>query len=146
MTIRKLVSDDFHHLEELMQAYKWSIGEPAFSKEQFLDLQDAILNKKIDFYVVSHEGQLIAMCSIASFFSTFNFTKSALFEDFFVSKKYRGKGVARKLIEYVFECCKSAGIDTVLVGSSEIDVDMYKSLGFSNALGHLLAYTVNRGA
>lgn len=143
MVVRTLVKSDYAKLEAMLKRYKVSVGEPTFTEHQFQLLTDAIEAKQIEFYVVENEGQLIAMCSIARFFSTFNFTNSAIFEDFYVEKNYRGKGIARQLIEYVFESCNGAGVDSILVGSSEVDQDMYRSLGFSNALGTLLAKLIN---
>lgn len=142
MKVRALHHNDYDKLKVLMLSYKKSVGEPEFSDHQFEDLVNAIESGHIEFFVVEKEGSLIAMCSIARFYSTFNFTKSAIFEDFFVKKDYRGKGIARKLINHVFDTCSEKGVDSVLVGSAEVDQDMYRSLGFSNALGKLFACTL----
>lgn len=143
MTIRPLKKSDYQAFREMLKQYKVSVGEPAFTEDQFQTLIKAIEGNYIEFYVVEKEEKLIAMCSIARFFSTFNFTNSAIFEDFYVEKTYRGKGIARQLIEYVFKSCSESGVDSVLVGSSEVDADMYRSLGFSNALGKLLAKIIS---
>lgn len=143
MIVRNLLDTDIPALETMLKSYKVSVGEPTFNKEQFDLLVKAIESNQIEFFVVEEEGALIAMCSIARFFSTFNFTNSAIFEDFYVEKAYRGKGIARGLIEHVFDACKAAGVDSILVGSSEVDQEMYRSLGFSSALGKLLAKIIN---
>lgn len=141
MIYQKLNSTDVPQLFHLMQQYKKSIGEPDLSPEQTAKLKSAIAQSKIQFYVVKHNDELIAMCSVSIVFSTYLCAKNGIFEDFFVSENYRHKGVARGLTSYVFEDMRVNDVVSVWIGCADIDVEMYKSLGFRIPLGNLLTWS-----
>jgi GNAT superfamily N-acetyltransferase len=81
------------------------------------------------------------MCSITIGFSTINCKNVGIFEDFFIQPEYRGKGVARQLTAYVFFSMEKYNVKTVWVGCVDIDLEMYKYLGFDIPLGNLLAWS-----
>ena len=141
MIYQRLSPTDIPQLLLLMQQYKQSIGEPALNEEQVDKLKSAIEQNKIEFFVAKHDGKLIAMCSIGVVFSTFLCEMNGIFEDFFIAEEYRQKGVARGLTSYVFEEMKINKVATIWVGCSDIDVEMYKSLGFYISLGNLLTWS-----
>ena len=69
-------------------------------------------------------------------FSTFDYSASGVFEDFFILPEYRHRGIARKLVEYAY---RESGVSSMTVGCADCDLEMYKALGFTIPLGNLLA-------
>jgi len=76
-------------------------------------------------------------------FSTYQCKFNGIFEDFYIIDEYRGKGIARGLIRYVFEELESRGISSLWVGCADIDIEMYNSLGFTIPLGNLLTWSAD---
>lgn len=141
MDFEKLDLEDFKKLKVLIKDYKNSIGENTPTDEEFNKLKLAIKDNLISFYVAKKSGDLIAMCSVCEVYSTFNFSKSGIFEDFYVSPDFRKIGLARQLTSFVFLQCKLQGIKSLWVGCADVDIDMYKSLGFEIPLGNLLTWS-----
>lgn len=127
---------DFAQIAKLHSAYKKEIGEAAPTKEELCALQAAIERGDILFYACRDNGGLIACCSVSPVFSTFDYRRSGVFEDFYVIPERRGSGVARSLVSFAF---RESGVGTLTVGSADCDRDMYRALGFSVPLGSLLA-------
>ena len=141
MTFQELNHADIPQLFELIQRYKCAIGESNLNETQHEKLKSAITQKKIEFFVAKQGDELIAMCSVSLVFSTFLCESGSIFEDFYIIEKYRGKGVARGLTQHVFNVLKSRGVVSAWVGCADIDVEMYKSLGFTMPLGNLLTWS-----
>ena len=131
---------DFVQLAAMEQQYKRAIGEAEMDNAQLSNLRTAIEKEQITFFVGKEQGQIVAMCSISLAFSTFSCQPNGIFEDFYVAEAYRKKGVARSLLRFVFATMEAQGIASLWVGSGDVDVDMYKSLGFAMPLGNLLAW------
>lgn len=142
MDINRLDNNDVNKLRKLLDEYKKSIGEEQLTDEAFNRLKEAVKEDKITFYVAKDKENIIAMCSITIGFSTFNCSPKGIFEDFYIEPSYRGKGIASKLTQFVFSEMESQGVKSVWVGCSDIDVDMYKHLGFEIELGNLLAWSM----
>lgn len=141
VTVReKLLLKDFEQLKVLLNEYKRAIHEDELTEDQFVALREAIEKDRITFYVATVESEIVAMCSITTAFSTFNCKQMGIFEDFYIKPTHRGTGVASKLVEFVFSELEKQDITSVWVGSADIDVEMYKHLGFNIPLGNLLAW------
>ncbi len=138
MIFEKLRNEDFGKLVRLEQQYKMAIGEEQLHTAQMMRLERAIQDGQIEFYTAKADDELIAMCSVSITFSTFLCQKSAIFEDFYIETEYRHQGIARELVNYVFDDMRSRGIASIWVGCSDAHVEMYKRLGFSIPLGNLL--------
>ncbi len=124
-------------LERLQREYKKAIKEDDPTERDFSNMLSAIKNKEIVFYACKHDGRLVGCCSVSSVFSTFDYLRGGVFEDFYIMPEYRHKGIARALVKFAYE---ESGISTLTVGSADCDVGMYKALGFSLPIGNLLAY------
>ena len=138
MWVQMLDAACLEKLLPLLSAYKAEIGEEAPSSEQMERLGEAIAKGRIVFFVAEEEGISIGMCSVSPMFSTWSFESAAVFEDFYVAPAWRKKGVSRALVNEAFSWCDKAGVSSLWVGSSDGDVSMYESLGFSVHLGTLL--------
>ncbi|MCL2217349.1 MAG: GNAT family N-acetyltransferase [Defluviitaleaceae bacterium] len=143
MNYEKFSLSDFPQLIELEQKYKISIGEPKLDDSQIAVLKDAIQSGRIEFFVAKEHGKIVAICSVSLVFSTFVCRLSGIFEDFYIADEYRRKGIARGLTQYVFEYLKSRGISSLWVGCADVDLEMYKSLGFTIPLGNLLTWSAD---
>lgn len=124
-------------LVPLQTAYKREIGEDAPSDEDLARLRDAIARGDILFFACRDSDKLVGCCSVSPTFSTFNYARGGVFEDFFILPEYRRKGIARQLVQFAFA---ESGVASLTVGCADCDVGMYNALGFSIPLGNMLAY------
>ena len=136
-------TDDISVLVNLLNLYKKDIGEDNVTVEQVDRLKKAIETKRIEFFIIKDEEEIVGMCSIMIGFSTFNFMEMGIFEDFFIKKEFRKKGLASILTSYAFEEMKKRKINSVWVGCSDCDIEMYKHLGFDIGLGNLYTWSNN---
>ena len=138
MNFVKIETKDFEELKELQAAYKVEIGEDTPTEEDFKRLYRAIENEEIAFYGCRMQGELVACCSISITFSTFNYERAGVFEDFYIKPEFRHKGIARKLVAFAWE---QSGVGSLTVGCADCDVEMYKAIGFVIPLGNMLAFS-----
>ena len=117
--------------------YKVAIGEDVPSETELESLRKAMEEGHIHFYGCICDEALVACCSICVTYSTFNYDKSGVFEDFYITSEYRHKGIARKLVAYAFEQSEASSLT---VGCADCDVEMYQAIGFQIPLGNMLAY------
>jgi len=140
MNFVKIETKDFEELKELQAAYKVEIGEETPTEEDFKRLYRAIENEEIAFYGCRMEGELVACCSISITFSTFNYERAGVFEDFYIAPEWRHRGIARRLVEFAY---RESGVASMTVGCADCDEGLYKALGFDVRLGNMLAYSDN---
>lgn len=137
MKFIKITTNKFDELKILQTKYKSEIGEEEPTYENFLNLKRAISDENIHFFGCICNDNLVACCSISVIFSTFNYEQGGILEDFFIIKEYRHKGIAKQLIKFAY---KESKISSLIVGSADCDVNMYKSLGFKILIGNMLAF------
>ena len=133
----KIRAEELDQLMELQRAYKAEIGERAPTDAELESLQRAIEGEQIQFYGCTCEKALVACCSICVTFSTFQYGRSGVLEDFYIRPEYRHRGIARKLVAFAHE---QSGVGSLTVGCADCDVKMYQAIGFRTPLGNLLAY------
>ena len=137
MDYRKINASQIDALWTLQELYKAEIGEDKPDSAGREHLADAIAKEKIFFYGAWNGNELIGCCSVSVGFSTFNYTASGVFEDFYIRPEYRHKGIARQLVRFAY---RESGVGSLTVGCADCDAEMYRSLGFSIPLGNLLAF------
>lgn len=140
MEFVKLSENDIEKLKPLQTAYKLEIGESAPSDGDFDALAKAIAAGQILFFGCRDGGRLIACCSVSPVFSTFDYKRGGVFEDFYIVPEYRHKGIARQLVLFAYG---ESGASSLTVGCADCDAGMYRSLGFDIPLGNLLAFDAN---
>lgn len=133
-----ITTAQFDELVKLHTAYKAEIGEDIPTESNLESLKNAIQKEHIHFFGCFCENELVACCSLCSTYSTFNYEKSGVFEDFYIKPEYRHKGIARKLISFAHE---KSQVHSLSVGCADCDLEMYKALGFRIPLGNMLART-----
>lgn len=136
-----VTTERFDELCKLQMAYKAEIGEELPSEEDLENLKTAMEDGKIIFYGCVCDEKLVACCSVSYTFSTFNYGKAGVFEDFYIQPEYRHRGIARKLAAYAYE---TSGVSSLSVGCADCDLEMYKSIGFGIPLGNMLAYIAEK--
>lgn len=137
MNFVKIKAENLEELLTLQKAYKVEIGEGLPTNVELESLKKAIENEEIHFYGCICDGALVGCCSICYTYSTFNYGKSGVFEDFYIQPKYRHKGIARKLVSFAYE---QSGVGSLTVGCADCDMPMYQSIGFKITLGNMLAF------
>lgn len=119
----------------LEDSFLEEIGEEALTENQRKRLQGAIQAGDITFFLATVDGQALGMCSVARHFSTFCCAQTGVFEDFYVTPAYRGKGVARRLTQTAQQWSAARGVVSLTVCCAPCDEKMYQSLGFQTRLG-----------
>ncbi len=137
MEFIEIGTDLFEELAELHKAYKLEIGEASPAESELKSLRQAIEQEQIHFYGCICDKKLVACCSISFMYSTFNYEKSGIFEDFYIMPEYRHKGIACKLALYAYG---KSGVCSLIVGCADCDIEMYKAIGFKISLGNMLAF------
>ena len=136
MEYRRIHTEHLDTLWEIHKLYKAEIGECAPDDDKKTCLADAMNREQILFYGAWDGDLLVGCCSVTVGFSTFDYAPSGVLEDFFIRPEYQRRGIARQLVRFAY---LTSGVRSLTVGCADCDTDMYRSLGFSIALGNLLA-------
>ena len=137
MDFIRVTENEFDGLRRLQAGYKAQIGEAAPTEKDFQALLRAVREGDIHFFACTDNGALVGCCSVCPTFSTFDYGRSGVFEDFYILPEYRHRGIARELVRFAFE---RSGVTSLTVGCADCDVEMYRALGFRVPLGNMLAY------
>ncbi len=137
MEYKRIGVSQADQLWELQKAYKAEIHEDAPADLDCDRLRAAIGKEQILFYGAWDDGALVGCCSVTVGFSTFNYQRSGVFEDFYIIPERRHQGIARALARYAYN---ESGVGSLTVGCADCDVEMYQAIGFSVPLGNLLAF------
>ena len=128
-------------LLKLENGYKKEIGEELLTEEKQQELQKAIKDRKITFFIAKRNSRAVGMCSITRYYSTFSCSDIGVFEDFYIEPAFRGKGIARKLVQTAQAWCKNNLLSSLTVCCAPCDEKMYQKLGFKLRIGTTFAYT-----
>ena len=137
MEYSRIGTSQLDALWELQKLYKAEIGEDEPDAGKKALLANAIDENAIYFFGAWEGAVLIGCCSVTVGFSTFHYKPSGVFEDFYIRPEHRHKGLAWQLVQYAY---RESRVGSLTVGCADCDVQMYRSLGFSIALGNLLAF------
>lgn len=140
ITIERLTDAEDWQLKKLVNGFKSEIGEKALTEEKQKQLQQAIKDGKITFFVAKRGYRSVGVCSVAKCYSTFSCSDTGVFEDFYIEPAFRGKGIARKLAQASQLWCKDNGISSLTVCCAPCDEKMYQALGFDTHLGTTFAH------
>ena len=140
ITVEVLSDPEDWQIKKLENSFKKDIGEEALTEEQQKQLQQAIKEGKITFFVAKRGYRAVGMCSVAKCYSTFSCSDIGVYEDFYIEPAFRGKGIARKLAQAAQTWCKNSGISSLTVCCAPCDEKMYQALGFDIGLGTTFAH------
>ncbi len=127
-------------LLKLENGFKKDIGEEALSEEKQKQLQKAVKEGRITFFVARRGYRAVGMCSVARCYSTFSCSDMGVYEDFYIEPAFRGRGIARKLAQAAQTWCRDKGISSLTVCCAPCDEKMYQALGFDICLGTTFAH------
>ena len=112
---------DFYKIKELLIN--------GFSKSFNKELNsDFLKNDNCYGFVAKHEKKTVGYASI-HIIEKLN-RKSCLIEDVVIQKSERGKGIGKKLIEFLIDFSKLKKCDKIILNSNESNIPFYEKLGF----------------
>ncbi|MBP3656701.1 MAG: GNAT family N-acetyltransferase [Clostridia bacterium] len=133
----RISENSFGSLRRLHVSYKDEIGESLPGEEELDRLRQAMEEEQILFYGCMADGELAACCSVTPTFSSFDYRRGGILEDFYIMPEHRYRGIARALIRFAY---RESGVSTLTVGCADCDMEMYRAIGFGIHLGNMLAY------
>ena len=139
-TVEILTDPRDWQLKKLENGFLQEIGEAPMTEQKQEQLQQAICDGKITFFVAKRGYRAVGMCSVAKCFSTFSCADTGVFDDFYIEPVFRKKGIARKLAQAVQLWCKENDLASLTVCCAPCDEQMYQSLGFDTKLGTTFAH------
>lgn len=139
ITVEVLADPEDWQLKKLENGFKKDIEEELLTEEKQEQLQQAIKEGKLTFFIAKRGYRAIGMCSVAKHFSTFACTDTGVFEDFYVEPVFRKKGIARMLAQAAQSWSCEQGLASLTVCCAPCDEQMYQSLGFDALLGKTYA-------
>ena len=139
-TVEVLDNPTDWQLLKLENGFKKDIGEESLTEDKQKQLQQAVKDGKITFFVAKRGYRAVGMCSVVKCYSTFSCSDTGVYEDFYIEPAFRGKGIARKLAQAAQAWCKDNGISSLTVCCAPCDEKMYQALGFDIALGTTFAH------
>ncbi len=142
ITVEVLSDSEDGQLLKLENGFLAEIGEQAMTEEIQKQLQQAIRDNKITFFMAKNGCHAVGMCSVAKCFSTFTCADTGVFDDFYIEPAFRKKGIARKLAQAAHDWCRKNGIASLTVCCAPCDEGMYQTLGFNMALGKTYAHLI----
>ena len=130
-------------LLKLENGYKKEIGKESLTEEKQQQLQQAIKDGKITFFIAKRSYRAVGMCSVVKCYSTFSCSDLGVYEDFYIEPAFRNTDIARKLAEAAQAWCMANGISSLTVCCAPCDEKMYQSLGFKIRLGTAFSHIVD---
>lgn len=127
-------------LVKLENEFLEEIGEASMTEEKQTQLQQAIRDSKIIFFIARQGDHAVGMCSIVKSFSTFSCSDIGVFDDFYIEPVFRKMGIARKLAQAAQSWCRENNLASLTVCCAPCDEKMYQALGFDVSLGKTYAY------
>ena len=140
IAVEVLADPEDWQLKKLENGFLKEIGEQTLTEEQQEQLQQAIRDSKITFFVAKRGYRAVGMCSVAKCFSTFSCADTGVFDDFYIEPAFRRRGIARKLAEAAQAWCKKNSLASLTVTCAPCDEKMYQALGFEIGLGTTFAH------
>lgn len=131
---------------DLLDGFLSEIGESPLDAPARDRIAAAIVDGRIAFFGARVDGELVGICSLTTAYSTFaGGAPMGILEDVYVVPERRRTGVARALVERVFEEARRLDCASVVVGCAESDVPLYRELGFALRLGAMLSNVLVSG-
>lgn len=137
MIIRKILKEEFVKLKEMFPGNEelWI----KYKDQRLKQLED----KEIDIYVIEEEGKFIGEITV-NYISHELLTETipnirVYFEAFRINRKYQGKGLGQKLIEYTINDLKEKGFKEFTIGVEEDNQKakhIYFKYGFTQAMDY----------
>ncbi len=133
MTIRKLTQDDRDSVIAMMRTFYASPAVHTNGSEEIFqnDIAACLADSPyIEGYVMEKTGSLAGYALVAKSFSA-EFGKPCIWlEDLYIKEAYRGAGIGRQVLDFLFEKYPHAVIRLEAEEENEHAVHVYKKAGF----------------
>lgn len=139
-SIRLITKEDYNknHLELYKQLT--IIYPEEISKEQYNNFIDN-LNENHQIFVICLDDKIIATITVLIEKKLIRqLGKVGHIEDFVVDKKYTGKGLGRKMLNYVVNYCKEKGCYKVILNCDDHNKNFYEKCGFIKKENEMVLY------
>lgn len=126
LRVRSFTVADACQVVELLQDvshYQLSLDQAQISAQAF------VLQKGVHAFVALEERKVIGFGSLLTF-RRVRGGRVAVIEDMVVAEKFRGRGVARLILDELIKAAKEEGCFKVSLESSYIAESLYKAAGF----------------
>lgn len=143
VTVERLDDPEDWQLMKLENGFRTAVGEQPLTEGEKQRLRAAVAREEFTFFLARRGTRAVGMCSVSPCFSTFACKNCGVFDDFYVEPVFRGQGIARLLVTAARSWCAGQGMASLMLGCSEGDAAMYRSLGFDVPLGRMLACALN---
>jgi len=136
--ILKADISDIEPVANLFDAYREFYGK---SKDIALSIQfinDRMNSNESSILLAKIKGEYVGFTQLYPFFSSVRATRLMVLNDLFVYPEYRGKGVAKRLIESAVELAKSEGCGGLILETTEDNIhaqSLYEKLGWAEESG-----------
>lgn len=136
VTVSRARAAEYEEVCSLLDAFLATIGEQGPGPDGYTRIREALECNEIEFFVARAGGMPVGLVSLTSGFTTYRAAPFAMMEDLFVAESWRGRGVARRLIETCAARAAERGCGSLLAATG--DVAMWLHLGF-RPIGRLMS-------
>jgi phosphinothricin acetyltransferase len=126
------------HNQAINEKFKVAYLEP-WTRDMMVEWFKEHDNKEYPVYVAEKDNTVAGFVYINSYRPGRVALKQTAEISYFVDKKYRGKGIGKKLIEFIESECTNLGIKTlfaIIIDNNEASINLIKKCGYKK-WGHL---------
>lgn len=139
------------HLDKIISlrlALLKELGELSSPQEEHLMetstreyLQKALVNNEFISYMVEANGEPVSISGMVLFKRPPYLENlkgiEAYILNMYTAPEYRGKGLAKQLLEHCIDECKKSGVKRIWLHASEDGKPLYKKMGFTNKVSEM---------
>lgn len=133
--VRQAKIEDLNFIVDLFNKYRVFYEKESDIKKTTQFISDRLLyNDSKIFVSETAENEIVGFVQLYPIFSSTKMQRLWLLNDLYVDKRYRGKGLSKKLIEEAQELCKktnACGLLLETAKSNHIGNQLYPKMGFS---------------
>ena len=133
MIIRRATLSDLDQLVELFEAYRIWYRQEADSARATEFLNERLTKEDAIIYIAVHEGSAVGFTQLYPSFSSTRMARLWVLNDLYVSEKYRGQQISKKLIAAAKDTCRETngcGILLETEKNNSIGNNLYPKTGF----------------
>lgn len=133
MEVRKAKSADLQAVASLFDSYRVWYGKVPDLEGALGFICERFNNKDSEIYICENEESLVGFVQLYPLFSSTRMKKLWLLNDLYVKEKYRGMGIASKLIEEVKTLVRRSGACAMFLETDKTNAignELYPKTGF----------------
>jgi glucosamine-phosphate N-acetyltransferase len=134
LEVRNLVEEDYY--KGFLQLINYFTKKENTKYKSFFEFQTQFKNmiyKNSFVYVIEYENKIIGSATLYLQLKFHNdFEKAGLIEEVIINEKFRGKGLGKKLINYIINEAKKNNCYKIVLNAEQKNAEFYSKLGFIN--------------